>query len=129
MALDKNWMHIRNRARADYAFQDSSEPNKILCPCEVRKNTSYLDGKTVTFHLLQHGMQEDFTIWFHHGEQLEITHEEENNSTVNACEQGDMVGLVNDVLAAVNRIQSPDRNPQGVGGDDAPFSKLLRDAQ
>ncbi|XP_059665085.1 uncharacterized protein LOC132311264 [Cornus florida] len=80
MVMDKEWMHMTYRvdpkylegARrfADQAQANAGHPEKILCPCNCCLNAKHQHFDMVFRHLLENGMDQSYTIWYFHGENL-----------------------------------------------------------
>jgi hypothetical protein len=49
-----------------------SEDEEILCPCSICLNQIYLHQDNVERHILMNGMENTYTKWIHHGENLDI---------------------------------------------------------
>lgn len=81
MAPSKKWMQLSLHNRTDkiyldgakkfvnYAFQGKEEECEIRCSCYKCCNTLGT-RKMIEMHLKVHGIIENYTFWFHHGEQL-----------------------------------------------------------
>ncbi|KAM3200037.1 hypothetical protein P3L10_032397 [Capsicum annuum] len=82
MAPSKQWMQLSLHNRTDkiyldgakkfvnYAFRGNKEECEIWCPCYKCCNTTLGTCKMIEMHLKVHGIIENYTFWFHHGEQL-----------------------------------------------------------
>ncbi|KAM3307135.1 hypothetical protein P3S67_008878 [Capsicum chacoense] len=82
MAPSKQWMKLSLHNRTDkiyldgakkfvnYAFWGKQEECEIRCPCYKCCNTTLGTRKMIEMHLKVHGIIENYTFWFHHGERL-----------------------------------------------------------
>ncbi|KAM3202853.1 hypothetical protein P3L10_030478 [Capsicum annuum] len=82
MAPSKQWMQLSLHNQTDkiyldgakkfvnYAFRGKEEECEIRCPCYKCCNTTLGTRKMIEMHLKIHGIIENYTFRFHHGEQL-----------------------------------------------------------
>nr|XP_009761715.1 PREDICTED: uncharacterized protein LOC104213864 isoform X2 [Nicotiana sylvestris] len=81
MALDKKWMELVHdrcgnayklgvESFLDFAFTRLSEARVIRCPCIKCCNTSSGTHEIVKSHLIVHGIIQNYTFCYHHGEKL-----------------------------------------------------------
>nr|XP_009792400.1 PREDICTED: uncharacterized protein LOC104239463 [Nicotiana sylvestris] len=81
MAPDKKWMELVHdrlgnayklgvESFLDFAFTRLSEARVIRCPCIKCCNTFSGTREMVKSHLIVHGIIQNYTFWYHHGEKL-----------------------------------------------------------
>ncbi|XP_039134881.1 uncharacterized protein LOC120272182 [Dioscorea cayenensis subsp. rotundata] len=89
--MDKSWMR-KSRLSQEYedgveqflnfAFANSSEDDRIICPCIKCVNIHWQTRETVLEHLVCDGIVQGYTCWFFHGERvLSPIHEPTNTCT------------------------------------------------
>lgn len=92
MAPSKQWMQLFDdrsnetylsgvQKFLNYAFQKTGELYEIRCPCIRCCNTTLGTRETVEQHLKVHGIIQNYTFWYHHGEVL--------GEPLSECEYGD----------------------------------------
>ncbi|XP_019248394.1 PREDICTED: uncharacterized protein LOC109227650 [Nicotiana attenuata] len=105
MAPSKQWMQlVDNRLDKayligvqkclDYAFQKTGEEYEIRCPCVKCCNTTLGTHKTVETHLQVYRIIQNYTFWYHHGENLGeplSESEDEDGDELEECESEDEV--------------------------------------
>ena len=52
----------------EFAFSNSVQGNKILCPCKICQNSVWRVCETVREHLICDGFTEGYMTWVNHGE-------------------------------------------------------------
>ena len=116
MASNKSWIQIRNRLSDEYkvgmeeflnyAFECSTESDKILCPCIKCRNHKYLNKKDVRLHLLKHDIIRDYTTWTFHGETSNVICWCQRKDALDTFQSDDMTGLVNDTWTIAKMVES-----------------------
>ena len=75
--MDKSWMNLPQdyeeykrglETFLDFAFQNESHNEKILCPCINCKNYLMRTHEECRVHLICHGFIKGYTRWICHGE-------------------------------------------------------------
>ncbi|KAM3377374.1 hypothetical protein P3S68_009787 [Capsicum galapagoense] len=107
MAPSKQWMKLINDRDSEiyksavkkflnYAFRKTREEHEIRCPCNKCFNTTLGTRTTIETHLKVHGILQNYTFWFHHGERLgeplsESESKDEHDAEVEECDSEDEV--------------------------------------
>nr|XP_009797506.1 PREDICTED: uncharacterized protein LOC104243923 [Nicotiana sylvestris] len=98
MQLVDNWLDkaylIGVQKFLDYAFQKTGEEYEIRCPCVKCCNTTLGTRKTVETHLQVYGIIQNYTFWYHHGENLGeplSESEDKDGDELEECESKDEV--------------------------------------
>ncbi|WMV40449.1 hypothetical protein MTR67_033834 [Solanum verrucosum] len=129
MAPDKKWMQLIHNRLDDayihgveiflnYTFTRLREANEIRCPCVKCCNAVSRTREIVRSHLIVHGIIQNYTFWYHHGETIGET-EEPDSESVN---DDDKIGEdheedeIHDILTDLHPFYNVDN--MNIGDDD-----------
>ncbi|XP_039138852.1 uncharacterized protein LOC120276193 [Dioscorea cayenensis subsp. rotundata] len=88
--MDKSWMNKSRLSQEyvdgvdrflDFAFNNSSSDNKIICPCVKCVNVRWQSREVAFDHLACDGIIQGYTCWFFHGESVPSTNISSTSST------------------------------------------------
>ncbi|CAA3015385.1 Hypothetical predicted protein, partial [Olea europaea subsp. europaea] len=57
----------------EFAMSQTRDGDTIKCPCSICKNTRFVKGDDVKFHLYKNGLTRGYTQWYAHGEPFNFT--------------------------------------------------------
>ena len=79
--MDRSWIDLHNRSHLEYirgvkdflnvALANADNKDAIRCPCAKCNNRVKRNPSMVRDHLFIHGMLNNYSIWVHHGEDVE----------------------------------------------------------
>ncbi|XP_009601698.1 uncharacterized protein [Nicotiana tomentosiformis] len=109
MAPDKQWMELVHDRLDDayilgvekflnYAFTRLEETREIRCPCIKCCNAISGTRELVRSHLIVHGIIQNYTFWYHHGERLGEAQSDSEFVDDNGIEYGDGEDEIHDIL-------------------------------
>ncbi|XP_039145632.1 uncharacterized protein LOC120282863 [Dioscorea cayenensis subsp. rotundata] len=87
--MDKSWMNKSRLSQEyvdgveqflDYAFNNLSSDNKIVCPCIKCKNVRWKTLEVAFDHLACDGILQGYTCWFFHGENVPLSRTSSTNT-------------------------------------------------
>ncbi|XP_050255283.1 uncharacterized protein LOC126701217 [Quercus robur] len=128
MSIDKAWMFMKDRgsqewqngmkAFLDMAFAEVAEANTIRCPCRKCVNVVPKTRNEVALDLCKFGMDQNYKIWIHHGEEWydEPSNENsggiDNESNQERSDDARAYEMINNMMRAENLASTT------IGGDD-----------
>ncbi|XP_039128928.1 uncharacterized protein LOC120265079 [Dioscorea cayenensis subsp. rotundata] len=89
--MDKNWMHKSGLSQEyldgveeflNFAFDNSSEDDKIICPCIKCVNIHWQIRQIVLEHLVCDGILQGYKCWFFHGERVPSSTQKARNTFI-----------------------------------------------
>ncbi|XP_058093511.1 uncharacterized protein LOC131239697 [Magnolia sinica] len=132
--MDKSWIHLSRVSNAyvsgakeflDFAFTNTSDRGRILCPCKNCNNNFWVSRQEAYDHIVCDGFNTSYTHWHFHGEAT-------SSSIPNLDPNDDMHELLHDAFD----FSGPDdqesdatyRPTQGLNTEAQQFFKLVEDA-
>jgi len=131
MAPDKQWMQLIHNRLDDayihgverflnYMFTRLREANEIRCPCVKCCNAISRTREMVISHLIVHGMIQNYTFWYHHGERTGETEESDSEfeNDENVIGEDDEEDEIHEILTDLHPTFNIEN--MNTGGDDIP---------
>ncbi|XP_050238212.1 uncharacterized protein LOC126687698 [Mercurialis annua] len=143
MAPSKRWMELVDdrlnesykmgvKSFIDYAFERTREDLNIRCPCIKCMNTLLGTRESVFSHLIVHGILENYTFWYHHGERSgEPQSESEGDNDEESGDEGedDMQEILRDFYPNFCDVDANDALREEPNTEAKHFYMLLEDSQ
>ncbi|XP_075097586.1 uncharacterized protein LOC107787862 [Nicotiana tabacum] len=146
MVPDKKWMELIHDRLGnayklgvdnilDFAFTKLSEARVIRCPCIKCCNTSSGTREMVKSHLIVHGIIQNYTFWYHHGEKLgepqSNSEDVEDDDIEEAYGEDEIHGILRDLYldfdADITNIDGDDFLEEEPNLEAKKFYRLLKD--